>query len=1162
LADVNISGSPYYDRFNSTSNRTKVLFRPDRPLQQSELIEMQSIAENNIKRLGDSIFKDGAIQTGMAFSINNTTKKITVADGLVYVAGRIRAYKSQSITFNGTGTEKIGVKVTQSVVDSTQDSSLLDPTQNVPSYNSAGADRLVETVVLTYNDDTAPVIYVFNDGQLFIDPNRPEFSQINTVLAQRTFEESGSYQVDGFKMWIEPSAVTGKVDLVVDKGIAYVLGYRVSKPTSTRIQVDKSATFNHITQETSTYTTAAGKVKVNSSWVKGVTSVVGRTVSPTGGVTISKGATDGRDALPGQYTNVDATTVQVWVTSPSSKYYVRGTDYNVTIDSGITYINWNASINGVEPTTGVSYFVSFEYDRVMTLNTDYKITTTPHTADPGSDTYVQFSTMAGVKPKDGGTVRVDYDYYLGRMDLVTLDSNGNFNVMAGQPNRDGTCTPPGGVDPLSLVIGVAYLYPNASTGYANNTAVSTLTMADLQKLKSRLENVEYNQSVMLLELQATQSQDPLTLRGVFVEAFTDFSKIDDVASTTVAFSFDDATLTLSSDTPDSQKYKPVINLGQTTGGVWGRLVTAPYTEVKEISQPLATSAWQVNPYQVYNKQGAIKLTPASDNWVEESTVTVYNEDHVTTRLNKWWRHTKEGDPNGKLSETNQHLVDNSTLLGGLTWTDPSLFYGDKTVQGLMWSTSSKTVDNAILYMRQIDVNFSVSNLQPNANNLVLTFDGITVAITPTNGSLAGSNSGTIRSDASGNCSGKFKIPAGVRCGTREITLSNSTNMAIGTFTAQGIEKDTTVTVTKTYVTFNLYDPLAESFAFTEARTVTSVGVYFASKDATSNIIMQIRGLSEGGFPNRTVYAERVLKPSDITVSADASIETKIKLDDPLMVQPGEMFCMVFITDSPNYTMWTATMGEKLINDQSTTVTAQPYVNGVLFDSSNAVSWTVHQKSDLKFNVYTANFNDTGVIVFDPMYSVNSDGVLLLASYLTPANTGCTWEIKILDQTQVATTSIDSVPWQPLSNYTAYDTPFIVGVAQLRATFTSSKYISPMLVTDDLLLVNFLSATTGDYVTKTIDSTGAPFNFINLSFDADIPGGCTVVPKYSTDGGTTWNSFTAAPTTAAQSSVFTRYTYTQTLAQNYTSIKYKVTLTASNRFLRPRIRKLTALTHNQ
>lgn len=1162
MADVNISGSPYYDRFNPTANRTKVLFRPDRPLQQSELIEMQSIAEHNVKRLGDSIFKDGAIQTGMAFSINNTTKQITVADGLVYLAGKIRAFKSQSITFNGTGAEKIGIKITQSVVNSTQDSSLLDPTQSVPSYNSAGADRLVETIVLTRNDDTSPTIYVFNDGQLFVDPNRPEFSQINTVLAQRTYEESGSYQVDGFKMWVESSAVAGKVDLVVDKGIAYVLGYRVSKPTSTRVQLDKSTTFNHITQETSTYTTAAGRVQVNSSWVKGVTSVVGRTVSPTGGVTISKGATDGRDALPGQYTNVDATTVQVWVTSPSSKVYVRGTDYKVVIDSGISYIDWNATLNGVEPTTGVSYFVSFEYDRVMTLNTDYTIQTVAHTNDPGKDTFVKFSGTPGVKPKDGGAVRVDYDYYLGRMDLVTLDSNGTFNVVAGQPNRDGTCTPPGGVDPLSLVIGVAYLYPNASTGYASNTAVSTLTMADLQKLKSRLENVEYNQSVMLLEMQATQSQDPLTLRGVFVEAFTDFSKIDDTLSTTVAFSFDDATLTISSETPDDQKIKPNINIGQTTGGVWGRLVTAPYTEVKEIIQPLATSAWNVNPYQVYNKQGAIKLTPASDNWIEEETVTIFNEEHVTTRINKWWRHTKEGDPNGKLSETNQYLVDNTTLLGGIAWGDPSLYWGEKAVEGLMWATSSNTVENAILYMRQIDINFSVSNLQPNTNNLELTFDGISVAITPTNGSLAGSTAGTIRADASGNCSGRFKIPAGVRCGTREITLSNDTNMAIGTFTAQGIEKDTTTTVTKTYVTFNLYDPLAESFAFTQARTVTSVGVYFASKDATSNIIMQIRGLSEGGFPNRTVYAERVIKPSDITVSANASVETKIKLDDPLMVQPGEMYCMVFITDSPNYTMWAATMGEKLINDQTTTVTSQPYVNGVLFDSSNAVSWTVHQKSDLKFNVYTANFNETGVIVFDPMTNINSDGVLLLASYLTPANTGCTWEIKVLDQSQAGTTSIDSIPWQPVSNYTAYGTLFIVGVAQLRATFKSSKYISPMLVTDDLMLVNFLSATTGDYVTKTIDSTGAPFNYINLSFDADIPGGCTVVPKYSTDGGTTWNSFSAAPTTAAQSAVFTRYTYTQTLTTAKTSIKYKLTLTASNRFLRPRIRKLTALTHDQ
>lgn len=108
MADINFGVSPYNDRFDPNSNRNKVLFRPDRALQQAELNEMQSIAEYNVRQLGDSIFEDGAMQTGMSFSIDADAKKITVEDGSVYLAGRVRKFKKQTIPFNSSGTEKIG----------------------------------------------------------------------------------------------------------------------------------------------------------------------------------------------------------------------------------------------------------------------------------------------------------------------------------------------------------------------------------------------------------------------------------------------------------------------------------------------------------------------------------------------------------------------------------------------------------------------------------------------------------------------------------------------------------------------------------------------------------------------------------------------------------------------------------------------------------------------------------------------------------------------------------------------------------------------------------------------------------------------------------------------------------------------------------------------
>lgn len=1161
MADViDTSAAPYNDRFDATKNRNKVLFRPDRPLQQAELNEVQSIMDNNIRNLGNALFKDGAIQTGMAFSnIDTTNKTITIEDGTIYLAGKIRAFKKQTLHgFTGVGQEKIGVKIVQSVVDYNDDPTLLDQTQNVPSYLSPGADRLVEEVVLTYNDDTAPTIYQFNDGKLFVDPNRPELSVINTVLAQRTYEESGSYQVSGFNMWVEQSQTAGYVDLLIDTGVAYVLGYRISKPTSTRISIAKATSTASVVQESYTYTASVGKITVGSNYVKAVKNVVGRTQSPAGGVKISKGAVDGRDPIPAQYTNIDPTTLTCYA---GQTVYRLNTDFKLVTDSGVQYIDWNTGMNGTEPAQGTTYFLSFEYDRVMAEGTDYKViqTALPN-GQPGTTTVIDFSSLAGIKPKDGGLVRLDYDYYLGRMDLVTLDQKGAFKVIPGQPARDGQATPPENKDPLTLIVGTVYLYPNSDIGKAQNTAVQTLTMADLQKMLARLENVEQNQAMLLLEQQATQSEDPLTLRGVFVDAFTDFSKMDPELCS-VSLSLDDASMTLPTNTPDNQKLNPAFSAMDSVAHTWGRLVTAPFTEVIEISQPLATSAWNVNPYQVYNKQGVLSLTPKSDNWIDESEITVTNEKHITRRLNKWWRHQKEGDPNGKLSAFNQNLVNNTVLQGGVSWTSPELQHGNKTVNGLMVSTAKSTAESAIMYMRQIEINFTATNLKPNADNLFLTIDGVRVDVTPTGTSLAGSDSGTIRANSKGACTGKFTIPPGIRTGTREVTLQNAENQAITTFTAQGINKVTTDTITLTHVTFNLYDPLAQSFALQEAKVVTSVGVYFGSKSSTDNIIMQIRGLSDGGFPNQTVYAERLLTPDDIKVSDDASVETKIALDDPLMVNAGQSYCIVFITDSSDYTLWAATMGKPLINNPKQLVTSQPYTNGVLFSSSNAVSWTVHQESDLKFNLYTAVFQPTGVIQFDPMTGLDSDGILLLATYLTPANTGCSWEVRVLSQDQ-ANMSIDSVPWEPISNYQEKEPQFLISQAQLRATFTSNRYISPMLVLDDLLFVNFVSETSGDYVTLTIDQSEAPFNTITLSYDVDTPSGTTVTPYYSTDGGQTWKKFVSTPTSTVVTSEFNRLTYVETTntgSTTSTSLKIKLHLNADNRFVRPRVRRLTVLT---
>lgn len=1154
MANVDISVSPYYDRFNPSNNRNKVLFNPDRPLQNSELNELQSIQEYNLKALGNVIFKDGDIQSGMGFTIDTVNKQITVIGGTVYLAGKIRAFSQQTTTLNGIGTETIGIILNQAVITSANDVTLLDPTQNVPSYNSPGADRLEETVLLTYNDPTSPTIYTFIDGKLFIQPPRPNYSNINDTLAQRTFDEAGSYQVSGFSMWFETSQQAGYVDLLVDKGVAYVQGYRIEKPTATRIPVPLSTGTNQIVNETSTYLAANLRVQVNSSYVKDVVSAFGTVASPNP-VQMAKGGTNSSDGISSQYTNVVASSMVVW--DATKNPYVQGTDYTVSTSSGITYINWLSS--GVQPTTGATYDIKFNYQITFNQGTDYAVDTINHTIDTGWDTYVDFNGKNGLKPVDGTIIQTTYDFYLARADTLVLDDNGKLKVILGQYNRVDVATAPPSTDPTVLQIGNTFLFPNSSTGNAFNNGVVRLSMADLQKLKTRIENVEYNQTIEALENQQIQTEDPLQLRGVFAEPCVDFSRLDDNLST-IAMSFEDAEMTLRIDQPSDQMFSPIF-LGSSAATSWGRIVTAPYTEFAEIVQPLASETYNVNPYAVYNKMASLKISPSSDKWIDQTQIIVNNSKKEALSVFMWWRHGESmAKANPKLASTlsQVQLDGNQKWNMGNTWTQDSLVGRTGTIT----SVSNTIRDTAIEFMRSKTVSFTANNLLPNTTNLVASFAGITIPITPTNGTIAGSVTGSVNANASGVASGTFQIPANVRCGTVEVMLQNATNSAVTTYYAQGTLQTDTEIITKTYVTINLHDPLAESFTFQDDRVVTSFDLYFASKDTTNNVIVQVRGMAEGGFPNQTVYAETVLTPSQVNVSADASAKTNVKLDDPLMCTAGTTYVLVVITDSNQYTMYTATLGAKQIGNGKV-VTSQPYTTGVMFSSSNGQTWDTHQTTDLKFTVYTARFNATATVQFSQMTNLNSDMMLLMATYLTPSNTGCEWQIKAVQQADVGSVSIDSLPWQPLANYVAQLTNSeIIGLAELQATFTTSTYISPMLALDDLLFTNFISETDGDYVCLNIDTSAAPYNTLTMAYDVNLPSGCTVTPYYSTDGGTTWNDFTVSntPTTLSVDSDFTRYTYSKQLSTTvtYSQIKFKLHLHAPNRFYRPRVRRFTCL----
>ena len=153
------------------------------------------------------------------------------------------------------------------------------------------------------------------------------------------------------------------------------------------------------------------------------------------------------------------------------------------------------------------------------------------------------------------------------------------------------------------------------------------------------------------------------------------------------------------------------------------------------------------------------------------------------------------------------------------------------------------------------------------------------------------------------------------------------------------------------------DPMCQTFFVVGSPvTLSSVGLYFYAKDSILPFFTEIRKVVNG-VPSQTVipFSRVTVFPSAITTSDDSTQETVIYFDGLVYLQPGE-YCIVLNSNSSNYRVWIAQIGEIDINT-SQPIVSQPYV-GKLFKSQNASTWVPSENQDLKFNLYKAKFTTT------------------------------------------------------------------------------------------------------------------------------------------------------------------------------------------------------------
>lgn len=1085
MSEIITNGSPYYDDYDPQKKFTQIIAVPGRAEQAREFTQSQTMLLDFLQRLSGTLFKEGSIVAGMGTYLSGTT--LTVESGRIYLGGIIHEFEEQTLEITGEGTEVIGARVIKSIVTEAMDSSLRDPSQGFDNYAQAGAHRVKQEIQITLNDPMAPTIAVYVDGYLQSDTQRPEIDVILDLLAKRTYDQSGNYRVSGFDMY-KKSSDDYSVKIMVDPGKAYIKGYEVSKPSPTILNVPRALDTRIVIGEMKAFVKDTTLYMLNNTGVKEIDKIVA-TVEVT--KTITRGnISNGVDLLP------DTPVVSIQKIVSGLVEYKQGVDFQLSSDR----VSW--ALPGDEPSIGSSYEVTYRYNKVLVKGIDYVLTNDNADFSPTSLVIV-----------DGSNIYIDYKYYLARIDRVYVTYTGEIVREEGISDRPEYVVEPITSGDYRMSLGTLRFEPNSPDPTIINDTVTRMSMGQLHDLAGRVDNLEYNLAVNDLDNEAMAGEAPTNLKGIFTDGFLGFSKSDlGHSDYNMAVDISEHEIRQPSDFTIST---PKVNIDASTqfGNFKDIFLTAPFTESVVLSQMSATRTMNVNPYAVFPGLSAISLKPEKDTWINTDTMQINTSTVNTEVVWGWW--------NGQ---------------DGTSTTSSS-------------TTSTSVRDTLVSYARQIPLNVSAVDFPPNSDDLVATIDGIRVPLTPTGKTVAGSIQGSIKVDGDGAGTARFTIPANIRSGAREVVLENGIATAKSVFVSEGINRTvtntthTTSTITERRelppVVTNV-DPLAQSFQLTEDRFVTGINLYFKTKSKSLPLKVLVRTMVNG-FPGNVILAEAEVKPSQVNISDNASVTTRVEFDTPAYCESNVQYCVVVQTESTEYTMWVATLGGKDVTTGKNLI-KQPYNEGTLFSSSNNITWTAEQDSDLKFQLLVADFAPSATIEFNKLDGLDFDAFLLALDHEEVL--GCSMQIEFNT----------GLGWLPITSWNLRHLTSLGSEFTFRCKMVTNGRVSPILVIDSLQLVTTKVKLSGSYISKLVQ-TSQNFTHTKQVVEAYIPSGSTLEVQVSLDD-STWVAANLVSTELVDQE-FSRYTFNYNLPGSTVSKQYRarINLVSNNRLSKPRARKL-------
>ncbi|MCB2141383.1 DUF4815 domain-containing protein [bacterium] len=1162
------------DTFDAAKNYKRIRYHQDRDLLDSELNEQQEIINLERRRIADQLFKEGAILSGCAVSV--AANVLTVGAGVVYIDGHVEAVPGATLTYDpakDSGADYVYVELLKYNIGHTVDGGLINPATGEPTAEreqwilalksqdtssfSLPNNVTERKVVPLYKFDRATgevTTTVQEKSNMYLRDllgtlpgNRITVSSITEDqlsfaaaeglqsllqnLAERTFDQAGSYLVRGFDSFL--GDIDGDdVDVVTNAGRAYIEGYRLQIDLPTTTVVPKSVATKSVRGEQKTFNTNERRYALNSTPLKESTQVEG-IVETTANVT--RGSVGGGEDLLEPNPVVDIIEV-----SQGATVFQEGVDWQ---QSG-NHVDWLGS--GNEPAIGTTYTVRWTYTKQMIKGTDYVDGGWfGRSSHPAADEYYYVVTAfdaGGETAYDAGAI-VSRQTGAGELSRLTW-----LPVSGALGYRVYRSTAATGRTNFKLLIelgndAISYVDDGVEAIGSTNpptTNTSSLTMSAVQIALGNLNVVNFGRTGVgdqpVNGSNCSIDYDYyLGRRDIIYATRTELKRLDGAPADFPKLPIvPEGTLALCSiDCPPNSTDLTIRNFGLT------RVTMDMIHDIIEDVEALKynDAQYQMN-NELQNRDAQTKKGIYSDDFSNDAQSDIYHPE---------W--------SARIDGVHKFVAPGRSAVSSVLEVDPAnsdaSFFGSLTllpgtervlIAQNDWS-EEKNINPYAVFDKppamieitpnigrrgQTGVSVRGMNFTPNVSNITVRCDGRVVAT-------------GVSSDEIGRATAAFTIPTNVRNGDRTVEMTDGTYSAR---TAIQINDPLIITRILRIVETRIIripvirvvwrwrwwpvriDPLAQTFSFDRNRVVSAVGVQFTAKDPSMPVTVQIRGVTTG-LPNSTVLAEKVVSPSEITLGT----ETKIAFDDPFYAEGNQSYAVVLLTNSTEYRVRVATLGGM---GQNGVITSQTYAEGVLLESSNAETWTPLNGSDLAMRIYGYDFQNAGVIQFLPITAQQFSDLNIDEYSAIPEGCGILWEY-----------SMDGgAAWDAIVPAEEERLPNLATSVLVRVRFESGlTNDTPALNFRDVNLIGYLNQTTGAYITRENELTQG-VESTKLYAQMDIPSGTTVSWFASNDGGATWEPMTIDETRPIDQD-WTEYTLSRTFTDpTGRKVRYKAEMTGT------------------